>query len=598
MVTLNIYKVLEGDGCLLMNQQLLQSWLQLLCKAMSGVRVSCIHIQGSLSEQKSLMATWPKEVKLSKELDDIRQMAFRNAGTISVGPIPDKENNGQVLRVAHPVHIDGNIVGAIGVELTEVTPNHQAAALNLIQWGIGWLELLSKHVVFETTAISLNEILQPLLFAPTFQQAAITTVSLLAKQHGCKRVSLGIKKGRNFKLIAQSHSSASKHDSELGQHITYAMVEALEMGEHVFWEHDDKIHPAHKVLAQSQSSNLVYTLILCDKNGPYGALNFEWSQNVANHSLQSNLLSIIQWLGPALSFKYLSEGSIWAICKHRLYIRLKGLTNKYTLFKNLGIISSVLVFGIILFGNTTYQVGGVAEIQGKIHRALIAPFDGYVANAYAKAGQTVNKDFTVAQLEDKDLRLERSKLLSEKNEIDKQYRKALAALDPSEGRILKAKLAQTNAQIKLINQKLTRTQLTASFNGIIVAGDLSRSIGKPVKKGEVLFEIAPLQNYRVMIEIPDKVIHKIKPNQRGSLVLTSLANEKIPIQVTNITNMPDEQATPGTFTIEAKLIGSNESLRPGMQGYAKLEVGKASRFWVWTHEMINWFRYKLWTWMP
>lgn len=581
-----------------MNQQLLQSWLQLLTKAMSGVRVSCIHIQETAVDYNDLKVTWPKEAKLSPELDDIRQMAYKNGGTISVGPIADQNGKGQVLRIAHPVQIEGKIVGAIGVELTETTPNHQAAALNLIKWGIGWLELMSQHAVLETQALSLNEILQPMLIASSFQQAAMTTVTLLAKQHGCKRVTLGIKEGNKMKLIAQSHSSSVPQNSDLSQHIQSAMMETFERQEPIMWHPEDKTHPAHKDLAQSQSSSLVYTFVLTDTLGAYGAINFEWSQNLMSESLANNLMGIVRWLGPALSLKYSNDASLWLIAQRRILHKLKGLSNRYAVLKYLGITSGIAFFSFILFGQSSYQVGGSALIQGQVHRALIAPFDGYIAKAYAKAGETVHKDFLIATLEDRDLRLEKVKLQSEKNEIDKQYRKALAQLDPSEGRILKAKLAQIDARINLLQQKLKRTQVTAQFDGVIVAGDLSREIGKPVKKGEVLFELAPLQNYRVVIEIPDKEIHEVSPNQSGSLVLTSMANEKIPIKVVNITHMPTEHNTPGTFNIEAKLLSKHETLRPGMQGYAKVEVGEASRLWIWTHELLNWIKFKLWTWLP
>jgi len=201
-------------------------------------------------------------------------------------------------------------------------------------------------------------------------------------------------------------------------------------------------------------------------------------------------------------------------------------------------------------------------------------------------------------LDDTDIKLEQRKVAGDKNELDKQYRKALAASDRIAARILKAQISQSDAKIDLLKQKLERTKLKAAFKGILISGDLSRQLGKPVKKGEVLFEIAPLDSYRVAIEILDKHIQSIKLGQSGNVVLSALSGKKFPIEVTNITHMQSDKIEPGTFMVEAQLIGPLVSLRPGMRGIAKLEIEPRTRLWIWTHEIVEWMRYKLWAWLP
>ncbi|MCU7808603.1 MAG: histidine kinase, partial [Candidatus Thiodiazotropha sp. (ex Semelilucina semeliformis)] len=50
------------------------------------------------------------------------------------------------------------------------------------------------------------------------------------------------------------------------------------------------------------------------------------------------------------------------------------------------------------------------------------------------------------------------------------------------------------------------------------------------------------------------------------------------------------------FTLEAELAESGQSLRPGMQGVAKIEAGTRSLLWLSTHRLVDWLRLQLWGW--
>ena len=50
--------------------------------------------------------------------------------------------------------------------------------------------------------------------------------------------------------------------------------------------------------------------------------------------------------------------------------------------------------------------------------------------------------------------------------------------------------------------------MRAPFDGVLVSGDLSHSVGAPVERGEVLFELAPLDDYLVVLEVPEAEVEK------------------------------------------------------------------------------------------
>ena len=37
-------------------------------------------------------------------------------------------------------------------------------------------------------------------------------------------------------------------------------------------------------------------------------------------------------------------------------------------------------------------------------------------------------------------------------------------------------------------------------------------------------------------------------------------------------------------------------LRPGMRGIGKVDIGQRRLIWIWSHNLIDWFRLQAWTW--
>ena len=206
-------------------------------------------------------------------------------------------------------------------------------------------------------------------------------------------------------------------------------------------------------------------------------------------------------------------------------------------------------------------------------------------------------------LDDKDLKLEQLSITSEQHELVGAYREAMAEHDNAKVAVIGAQIDQANARMQLVNEQLKRTRLTAPFDGIVIEGDLSQSLGSPVNKGDVLFKVAPLADYRIVLNIDEKNIAGIKAGLKGTLVLTSLPGEKRQLVVEKVTSVSIAEDSSNYFRVEASISDDDaaalqQDLRPGMEGAAKLDLGEQSLVWIWTHELINWLRLKAWVWLP
>jgi multidrug efflux pump subunit AcrA (membrane-fusion protein) len=164
--------------------------------------------------------------------------------------------------------------------------------------------------------------------------------------------------------------------------------------------------------------------------------------------------------------------------------------------------------------------------------------------------------------------------------------------------VLSAQLNQVEAGLALVADKLARTSLKAPFDGVVISGDLNPLLGTPVEQGKVLFQIAPLDKYRVILQVDERDIAHVKMGQPGQLTLSGMVSDRLGFAVDQITPISTAQEGRNFFRVEARLENTSERVRPGMEGVGKIVVGERKLIWIWTHSLTDWLRLSVWKWMP
>ena len=172
----------------------------------------------------------------------------------------------------------------------------------------------------------------------------------------------------------------------------------------------------------------------------------------------------------------------------------------------------------------------------------------------------------------------------------------MAKHNRAEEKIIEAQLEQAAARLDLVESQLERTRITAPFKGIVISGDLSQRLGGSVEKGEILFEVSPMDAYRVILEIDERRIADVMTGQRGHIILSALPYDKFDIEVAKITSISTPKEGRNYFRIEAMPENISASLRPGMEGIGKIRVDRRNLFSIWTKDLREWLRLKLWHW--
>jgi hypothetical protein len=77
----------------------------------------------------------------------------------------------------------------------------------------------------------------------------------------------------------------------------------------------------------------------------------------------------------------------------------------------------------------------------------------------------------------------------------------------------------------------------------------------------------------VIVEVDERDIGRIRVGQPGSLALSALPWDTLPLAVTRITPMASAVEGRNVFEVEAALDAQPDSLRPGLRGVARLRWG-------------------------
>ena len=256
------------------------------------------------------------------------------------------------------------------------------------------------------------------------------------------------------------------------------------------------------------------------------------------------------------------------------------------------------------YAKGTFRAKAPFVLEATYQQIIPAPFDGFIEDVNVEIGDSVKagKD-VLARLETTDLRLKLAKADADKNSLIKESTAYRNENKISEALIAEEKAKEVDADIEYINYQISQSNLISPMSGVVVKGDLKRQIGAPVKTGDVMFEVCPLESLRAELLVPEDQIYDIETGQQGELALVSYPGRKIKFIVEKINPIAEVENQRNIFKVrvqlldpspDERLIDAYPGLRPGMEGVAKITIGQRRYAWIWSRKVVNWIRMKLW----
>jgi RND family efflux transporter MFP subunit len=494
------------------------------------------------------------------------------------------------------------------LEVEQYPRDEVQAILRQLHWGAAWLEVLIRRTRAAKSG-KMNKRLQKVLDLVVsavehqgFQASAMALVTRLATTLECDRVSVGFMKGKHARVRAFSHSAEFGKQTNLMRAIGAAMEEAIDQHAVVVFPQPAEATPLvtrnHEGLSK-HGAGAILTIPLEHKGKVIGGMTLERRGDKPFDKPTAEACETAAALvGPILEIKRSEDRLLIRKAADAFVLQLERLIGPGHLVRKMVVIAVIALVVFFALFRVDYRVTADTSIEGAIQRVVAAPYNGFIKEAPARPGDLVKEGGLLCLLDDRDLKLERLKWATEKEQLSRHYDEAMAKHDRAQISIDKAKIDQAEAQIALLDEQLSRTRVTAPFDGVVMSGDLSQSLGAPVERGQVLYEVAPLHEYRVIAQVDERDIMEIKAGQQSELILPSMPGEEFPFIVDKITPVSTAKEGKNYFRVEGHVEKPSERLRPGMEGIGKITVDRRKLIWVWTHQAIDWVRLQLWRWIP
>lgn len=431
--------------------------------------------------------------------------------------------------------------------------------------------------------------------------AATAFVSELAVAYGCLRTSIGFLRGDAIRLAAVSGGGHDKLDGAEYEAIAEAMDEARQQETSVHLPRSRSARSlvtlAHQRLRRRHGC-AVLTVPLLAWGDLVGAVTFEWSDTRFDPSaFATELETTVNLVAPVLELMRQRERSPWLRAVEQ--VRAGGLAvarHRRHRWIALAVALALAAIGLV---PVEFRVGGNARIEGQEQRTLVSPADGFLKAVHVRPGDAVKQGQVLAEMADEDLLLARRKWQTEAAQQEHAYSTALAASDRSAMVIALAKAEQARAQQAIVEAELQRATIVAPFDGHVLQGDLSQSIGAPFERGKPLLQLAPDDRQRVIIHVDERDIDRVAPGQAAQLALSALPWDAIALTIARVTPVARLDEGRNGFEVEATLASNDAArVRPGLQGVARIEVGRAPLGWIWGHRLVDRLRLAWWRWQP
>lgn len=445
-----------------------------------------------------------------------------------------------------------------------------------------------------------------------FIAAGMALCNEVAAGFQCERVSLGLLRGRYVQLAAMSHTEKFSRKMQMVQLIEAVMEECTDQDIEVLVPAGASAEYAcrsARELSESGTPRLaVLTLPLRRDGRVQGAVCMERSGDMPFAPAEVETLRLAcelctarlmdlrrrdRWIGAKLAGGLRSGLGVVLGARHT--------------WAKVAVLLAIAAGAYISVATGDYRIETPFSFEATRMQIVPSPYDGQVESVSARLGDTVKAGDVLASLKTLPLQRQLDQSRAELFEHRKHADAARSDKKWAEAQMAMARVRQLQEQISLLAEQITEATVTARIDGTVIRGDLARFVGSSVKKGQVLFEIAPLDSLRAEVLVPEDQVADLLAAMRAGEVRTTLAAESYPDRpidavIERVLPLAEKVDGEVVFRVRARLeakaqgeIGGREWMRPGMEGTAHVPLGRRKLAWIWSRRLIN--RVRLWLWM-
>lgn len=413
-----------------------------------------------------------------------------------------------------------------------------------------------------------------------FEKACRVAVDEVRAYLGCSRVVLGLARSGAVHVRAISGVARVDPKSPAHQPVEAAMREAVRAGRVDFRGGETKTGGtlAHEMLARDAGAARLVTLPL---PAGRGAVLLEWS-NEPDAASERLIAATAPFVTPIFDLLFRARPNPAIFAARRWWRESSQRRRRVAL-------AAAAALAVLLAWPLHYRIGADCRLVPTVKRVIAAPFDGQLRKSHAQPGDHVTEGQPLAEMDNRDVRLREAELLAQRERALKQRDRAMSntgeGADFAAAQVADFEARSVGEELALVQRKIEMLAVKSPLTGVVLSGDLRRDEGRPVQQGQVLFEVAPLEEMIVEVELPDREISRVRAGMRVTLRLEAGGARES--RIVRVHPQSEPRDGRNVFICEAPL-SNNADLRPGMRGRAKVESDRRPLAWILGHRLWEW----------
>ncbi|TVP94074.1 MAG: HlyD family efflux transporter periplasmic adaptor subunit [Planctomycetaceae bacterium] len=430
----------------------------------------------------------------------------------------------------------------------------------------GQRSLTARYQWEAVNASAILELVRRILDAEDAHHAAFTITDGVQRHLDVKEVAVGRQRRGKVRLESLSGHSELTPGSELGGEFSAVLGEALIKDDETSWS-ADSARPTtepHRRLCESRRAAFIHSgPLVAEGDSPRWA----WVILADRPLVESEQ----RWLTAAAPLLATALEAVTAASRGR------GLAGNARIGRKLWVVAALVLAG--LFVPVPFHVRGDSVIQPMTRRFVSAPFDATLVTSTVRPGDLVAADQLLARLDDRDLRSQLTEAIAQQSSAETKAKASLANREVTESQLARIEADRLGLRIDLYRRRLDEIEIKAPIAGVVLAGDWDQAIGAPLRVGQTLFEVAPLDQMRIEVDVAAEDAAWVSEGSEVALWFDTIGRSDT-ATVTRLRPRSEVRDGRNVFVAEVELDNADDTLRPGMRGSARVRSGTHRLGWV------------------
>lgn len=570
------------------------------------------------------------------------QLAAPQSGGPEEGSAGNPTNS---LLVVAPINVDEGVEGVIEIfQRPNSAPNSQRGYLRFLEQMCGlateWFKTRKLRDFSDRQSLwsKIEQFSRAVHENLDLRQTAYTIANEGRRLIGCDRVSVVLRRSR-WKVEAVSGQDVFDARSTQVQLLGKLASRVIETGE-PFWFNGqtEDLSPqlesaVHDYVDESHTKTIAVIPLRRPEHATdnakreeeeeerqyqgeiLGALIVEQIEDSSNHEEFSKGVELIsehssRALANAIDYNSIPLTPVWRLlAKSKLLVSARNLPKTV-----LALAAAVVIVAALFLIPAPFKVSGKATLTPVVKRDVFVNVEGEVIEVPVEHDQTVQQGQRVALLRNteldqqyKQLSGERERALLTLQTLEFRKRRPESMRNAADATQLTIDLGQArqkyehlNEQVALLEEKLSRLEVTSPITGTVVTWDVRENLmQRPVTPGQVLMTVIdPTQEWILEVKMPEKRIQHIQnalEDNAGSealdvtYIMASDPGRQLQGTVTEIQRLAQPDSEEGQIVKLKVAIAKEElkQLRAGATATAKIHCGTAPLGYTWFHELFE-----------